>query len=74
MVKHFGGVSCHQTTVEDCKVLQQKQKDKTTNVVQLPIEDKQSYSNSSHNLDDYDNLSDDNSIYDKFMEIVDTEV
>ena len=68
---HTNGMWCHhQPTVEECNVLQQKQQDKTTNVVQDAIEDKQPDNNSTYYSDE-NNLSNNNSTYDKLVNIID---
>ena len=64
---------CHQPTIKECHVLQCKQQDKKTNMLQVAIEDEQSINESNHSSDNK-NISENNSLYDKFMEIIDTKV
>ena len=71
---HTNGMWCHhQPTVEECNVLQLKQQDKKTNVAQVTIEDEHTDNNSTYSSDD-DYLSDNNTIYDELMDIIDTEI
>ena len=61
------------TTVEECNVLQCKRQDKMINLAQVAIKDEQFFNDSNHSSDN-GNLSDDNSLYDKLMKIIDTQV
>ena len=68
------GMWCrHQPTVEECNVLQRKQQDKKINVAQVAIEDEQSDNNSIYSSDT-NYLSNNNTIYDELMVIIETEI